>query len=204
MGGTWSGYRWRKKRTVENCHALDTANLKRLGLLVPGTTDRRGTLRWTHGGKQTSVVSYTITVGQTTGGLGLAYQMKSAEGDVAYAIRLVTTPCHLGGVRWWFVCPLVRSGVACGRRVRKLYLGGRYFGCRHCHGLTYTSTQQSDSRVYAALRGGIDFSQFDDMRTMPVSQLGFALKVLTFQEKRLDRLGRRSTRTGRPTRRSGD
>src|SRR5207253_2236084 len=96
---------------------------------------------------------------------------------VGYSVRLVTTPCHLGGVRWWFVCPLSRGGVACGRRPRKLYLVGRYFGCRRCHGLTYTSTQTSDSRVYAAVRGGIDFSRFDDMENMSVQQLGFALKV---------------------------
>ena len=69
-----------------------------------------------------------------------------------------------------------------------MYLSGRYFGCRHCHNLTYTSTQQSDARVYAALRGGIDFSQFDDMRHMSVSQLGLALKVLTAQQKQLDRI----------------
>jgi hypothetical protein len=37
----------------------------------------------------------------------------------------------------------------CGRRVGKLYLppGGRYYGCRQCHDLTYTSCQQSDKRV---------------------------------------------------------
>ena len=130
MGGTWSGYQWRKKRRVENCYALDTANLKRLGLLVPGTADLRGTLRWTRGGEQTSVVSYTVTVEATTGTLGLAYRMMKSDESVSYLIRLVTTPCHLGGVRWWFICPLVRGAVACGWRVRKLYLCGRYFGDR--------------------------------------------------------------------------
>jgi hypothetical protein len=40
---------------------------------------------------------------------------------------------------------LVVGGVPCGRRAGKLYLppGGRYFGCRLCHGLTYTSCQES-------------------------------------------------------------
>lgn len=41
--------------------------------------------------------------------------------------------------------PPAPRGVRCGRRVRKLYLppGGRYFGCRHCYRLTYTSCQES-------------------------------------------------------------
>ena len=82
----------------------------------------------------------------------------------------------------------------CARRVRKLYLVGRYFECRHCHDLVYTSSQQSDARVYAALRGGIDFAALDDMAGMCVGQLGFALKVLTFAEKRLDRVGKRFDR----------
>jgi len=62
-----------------------------------------------------------------------------------YPVGLTTTPLPWGGVRWWFVCPLVVSGQACGRRVGKLYLppGGRYFGCRHCYDLTYTSCQES-------------------------------------------------------------
>jgi hypothetical protein len=35
--------------------------------------------------------------------------------------------------------------VGCGRRVGKLYLppGGKYFGCRHCYNLTYTSSNES-------------------------------------------------------------
>ena len=49
MGGAWSGSRWRKKRTVENCYTLDTANLKRLKLLAPCADDRVGVLRWMRG-----------------------------------------------------------------------------------------------------------------------------------------------------------
>ena len=42
-----------------------------------------------------------------------------------------------------------------GRRVRKLYLppGSRRFGCRNCHDLTYTSSQDSHryGQLFAAL-----------------------------------------------------
>ena len=60
-------------------------------------------------------------------------------------VSLTRTYPHFGGVRWWFTCPLIRDGMACNRRVAKLYLpsGTEYFGCRHCHSLTYTSCQDS-------------------------------------------------------------
>ena len=114
MGGAWSGSRWRKKRTVENCHGLDTADLKRLKLLAPCAGERIGVLRWMRGGEQASAVNYTVTVGETTGTLRLSYQVLAKKEDVAYPVELVSTGCHLGGVRWWFVCPLVRGGAGAG------------------------------------------------------------------------------------------
>ncbi len=49
-----------------------------------------------------------------------------------YKIRLITTHCNYGGVRYWFEC-------LCGNRVGILYLGGDFFRCRHCYDLTYSS-----------------------------------------------------------------
>ncbi|MBP3956749.1 hypothetical protein J8F10_15865 [Gemmata sp. G18] len=189
MGGTFSGCRGSKKRVVESCDALDTANLKRWGMLIPGT-DRAGVLDWRHGGekKPSSTLAYTLAVGTDNGVLRLVYRIGQPAESLDYAIQLVTTRCHLGGLRWWFICPLVRDRVACERRVRKLYRCGKYFGCRHCHNLAYRSTQESDSRVYAALRRGAHLHEFGDIRGMSVSQLGLALKVLTAGQKRFDRL----------------
>jgi hypothetical protein len=67
------------------------------------------------------------------------------EESASYRVGLTTTRPRFGGLRWWFVCPLVKNDVPCGRRVGKLYLppGGRYFGCRTCYDLTYTSCQES-------------------------------------------------------------
>lgn len=199
MGGMGSGERWSKKRVVEGRHAIDTADLKRWKLLSPGVTNRSGTLTWHRGGAGAPVSSvvYRSTVGATDGTLRLLYSTTAPKIDLDYTVRLVTTRCHLGGVRWWFVCPLVHDGVACGRRVRKLYLGGRYFGCRHCHNLTYRSTQESDGRVYAALRAGMHLGGFTDTVGLSVTQLGFALKVLTAGQKRLERIGQRMDKIGR-------
>jgi hypothetical protein len=58
-------------------------------------------------------------------------------------ISLEVTWPHFGGLRWWGRCPIIVNGVACDRRVRKLYLRGRYFGCRQCHKLTYWSCQEN-------------------------------------------------------------
>ena len=196
MGGFGSGQRWSKKAVVEGCYSIDTARMKRWKLLIPGT-NRSGSFEWRRGDeeKPSSSVSYRISVGQSTGTLRLLYALKSANADLDYPIQLVTTGCHLGGVRWWFICPLVKNGVACGRRVRKLYLRGKYFGCRHCHGLTYTSCQESDSRVYAALRNGLDLETFDRPGPMAVKQLALALKALTIEQKRFDRLGKKLDRS---------
>jgi hypothetical protein len=59
-------------------------------------------------------------------------------------IQLTTTPCHLSGVRYWFICPLSVNRVYCGRRTGTLYLasGGKYFGCRYCYKLTYESRNE--------------------------------------------------------------
>jgi hypothetical protein len=76
------------------------------------------------------------------------------EAKLDYSIRLVTTRPHLGGMRWWFICPLMVNGRPCRRRVAKLYGNGKYFGCRTCKGLTYKSAKEAHQgqRVEKALR----------------------------------------------------
>ena len=47
-----------------------------------------------------------------------------------YEVRLSTTPCHYGGIRYWWHCP------KCSKRVGVLYCTGAYV-CRHCIGANY-------------------------------------------------------------------
>lgn len=176
-----SGARWSKKRVVEHCSFIDTADLKRWKMLVPGTANRAGSFQW--GGAS---VSYRLTVGADAGTVRLIYRMPVPNADLDYTVRLVTTRCHLGGARWWFLCPLSKNGVGCGRRVRKLFLSGRYFGCARCHNLTYRSRQESDARVYVLARAGVD--AMPNPARSSVAQLGVALKALTLIEKRMKRL----------------
>ena len=71
-----------------------------------------------------------------------------------YKAKLINTPCNFGGVRYWFICPLITNGRPCGKKVSKLYLAGgsKYFGCRHCHSLTYISCQEHDKRIDALVK----------------------------------------------------
>ncbi|MFH1067896.1 MAG: hypothetical protein V1746_08355 [bacterium] len=81
-----------------------------------------------------------------------------------YKVRLVWTPCRFGGRRWWFICPLVINEKACNRRVGVLYLGnGKYFGCRHCYNLTYTSAKESHKFDRFYQRMGINPQQAKEM-----------------------------------------
>lgn len=71
-----------------------------------------------------------------------------------YCVEIATTPCNFGGVRRWFICPAVKDGIPCGRRVGKLYIppNGKYFACRTCYNLTYRSCQEHDGRVSALMK----------------------------------------------------
>lgn len=63
--------------------------------------------------------------------------IKMGAEDERYPVRIVRTPCNLGGSRPWFICP----ALGCGRRVAILY-GGGIFACRHCYQLAYASARE--------------------------------------------------------------
>jgi hypothetical protein len=97
----------------------------------------------------------------------------------AYQVGLVMTRPHFGGCRWWFLCPLIVNGRPCNRRVAKLYLRGKYFGCRQCHDLTYTSSQQHDKRVDALRRDPeLLRALAENPEGASLTQLGLILKAL--------------------------
>ncbi len=138
-------YYFDAKTTVEQATQLSIFKLKEFDLLTGCCST---TLTWTRSlsGRKSSVgicvdteelyakVNYTITDRNT-----------GEKTDYDYKISLTTTPCNYGGVRYWFICPLSRNGVYCGRRTGTLYLasGGNYFGCRHCYNLSYEIRNES-------------------------------------------------------------
>jgi len=84
-----------------------------------------------------------ISVRMETGRVFLTYRYRANGSEwesLNYPVTLDSTPCTYGNLRYWFHCP----AVGCGRRVALLYLGGRYFACRHCYNLAYASQRESD------------------------------------------------------------
>lgn len=143
MGGSGSGNRWRwaAHSTVSDYRSLDVRRLAREGLLRPGS---RFGWQWTCG----EVVTGSIRIESEIDRVTLDYRTREG-GDweaMRYPVLLSTSPCHLGGLRQWFLCP----ARGCGRRVAKLY-GGKVFACRQCHQLAYPS-QREDASDRAARR----------------------------------------------------
>jgi len=161
MGGSGSGNRFNhgfngRKDTVEDCRTIDAGRWTREGVIKAGAC-QTGFRQWTCGG-DTFTIHYTAQASDLAEPrLSLWYSWRGEW--VAYTAGLTATRPHFGGLRWWFRCPLVRGGRPCGRRVGKLHMppGSRNFGCRQCHGLTYTSCQESHKHDTALrmLAGGL-------------------------------------------------
>jgi hypothetical protein len=179
MGGPGSGshYHWwrpSKKTAVEDCLDLDANRWVRDGGLRDGIF-RSGTWRWTYPSGDGFTVNYevnTLDPGGPFVRLWYSWVWRSTQQQESadYRVRLATTRPRFGGLRWWFICPLIVNGRPCGRRVGKLYLPphGRYFGCRHCYDLTYTSCQESHKfdSAFRHLAAGLGWGFEDVKRTM--------------------------------------
>lgn len=134
------------KTTVENSTKLSIFKLKEFGLLGGCCST---TLTWTRllSGHENSIGIVVDVLDEPYVKLNYTNtdHYSGEKTDYNYKVRLATTTCHFGGVRYWFICPLSRNGVPCGRRVGTLFLssGGKYFGCRHCYDLSYESRNES-------------------------------------------------------------
>jgi hypothetical protein len=147
------GWHWDKKDTVEECNSVSIAFLRKHDYLCGW---RSGTILWKNRrGEQTASIGVTVSTMDGDNHARFQYththQSTGEKTECDYRVQLVTTPCNLGGVRWWFICPWSKNGVYCGRRVAKLYLppGGKYYGCRHCYSLSYESRNDSRHGYFA-------------------------------------------------------
>lgn len=144
MGGYGSGWHRGKKSTVEESLVLTMKHLK--ASLEKGA-GRWGSLSWSRNGEPFASISYTTE--DLEGDLAVRLKYSRGEGETKksedYLVQVVSTSPNYGGRRWWFICPLVVDGAPCRRRAAKLYLpnGGRFFGCRTCYHLSYTSAQEA-------------------------------------------------------------
>ena len=135
MGGSGSGnwYRWDSKSTTESQHRIDIRWLKNQEYL---RSENIGFLSWSRGKKQTGSIGYRMESDRMV----LSYRHRPRGGEwenVEQVVLFDLTPCNFGGHRTWLLCP------RCWQRVAVLYGAGKYFWCRHCYNLTYSSQQES-------------------------------------------------------------
>ena len=120
-----------------------------------------GLITWTSGWSETkSSVSISVYLSEHDAYLRIWYTQANSsteeKTDFDYHIPLVSTPCNLGGKRYWFICPWYRNGFYCGRRVATLYLGGERFACRHCYDLSYASRNENRRGSFFHLGQALD------------------------------------------------
>jgi hypothetical protein len=161
MGGYGSG-RPKTKRMAEDCHSLDVNRLHKDGCLQNGW---RGNSTWYRYGQEVA----NICCRTDNDHFILDYKVRQYVGDwepVTQAVLLTHASCNYGGQRPYFQCSGVVNGQNCGRRVAKLFCGGKYFLCRHCYRIAYTC--QSEGKRTRMLRSA------DKLRTVLGGEAGTA------------------------------
>jgi hypothetical protein len=131
---------------VESNRRLDINRLRQAGCLQPGYW---GSWEWKQDGERVASIQFWRKGDR----LVLSYRVRQHDGewqDVEQPTPIFWMPCRFGGARPYFVCPGIVNGIACGRRVTKLYGAATYFLCRHCYRLAYAS--QREDRYDRALR----------------------------------------------------
>jgi len=135
-----SYWRYSKKQEADDLKKVEISFFNKHGYLT--TSFLTGIITWSRNGEKTGNISIesSVTIEPYIRFIYTQTDRDTGEKtDLDYKIPLITTPCHFGGIRYWFQCPWYANGVYCGRRVGVLYLGGKYFACRHCYNLTYNS-----------------------------------------------------------------
>jgi hypothetical protein len=134
------------KAVAETTNSLSVFFLKKHGYLSQRSSQRYGGITWTRGDWKNNIhfwVNIEHGESETMGGsyVELEYtitiRMSGEKTDMKYKVPLVTTPCNYEGRRFWFICPLSRNGIYCGKRVGVIYSVDKWFGCRYCAGIAY-------------------------------------------------------------------
>lgn len=189
--GRWS---YSNKTEADGLLKVDVYWLKKNGYLHPYGW-KSGGIQWTSGwtGQKSSIsIEVNSVMGSPDKYVRLCYQSGSGEEkkSIDYKVPLTTTPCNYGGIRYWFVCPLSVNGRYCGRRVGTLYKTGDYFGCRHCHDLTYDSKKENRRyKMYPLFVTLLDHKKVDELEAK-IKRSYYAGKP-TRKQRRLSKLRNR-------------
>lgn len=150
-------YYWSKKEEADNLKKIEIWWLKKYDYLCGY---KGGAIKWTHPSGTESSVGILVSTFSEDKYLKINYTQTDRDSDEKkdfdYKIPLVTSSCHFGGDRYWFVCPWYKNGQYCGRRVGVLYKSGDYFACRHCYDLTYESRNEYKKYKHYPLFASLD------------------------------------------------
>lgn len=135
------------KNEAEWGNSLSIFWLKKHGYLDKDYSLKSGGITWTYGlSENKSSIGFSVirdnwgTTEERTY-MELQYTHTNRGTDekesMNFKVQFTITPCNYGGIRYWFICPLVKNGQYCGRRVGVLYSVGKYFGCRYCGEIAY-------------------------------------------------------------------
>jgi len=141
--------------TVEDCKAISIFSLNKSQYL--NDTVYFGAVSWSRFGRETFRVDLIIEKEYINFYHTYPCPFTGLDLKIKYHVKLLSTPCYLGGRRYWFACPAPKNSNACHRRAGVLYLepGGKCFRCRKCCDLTYSSCQDSHrfDAIYQAMCG---------------------------------------------------
>lgn len=139
MGGYESGFQGVARRDTDGLPRLDVRWLARRGVIAPGASTY-DVVTWSRGAHKLAEIG--VRYDDRAARVELSYEVGGQAGEPARSVRepvrVVRTPCRLGGARPWFACP------GCGGRCAVLWLVGGVFRCRRCHDLAYASTREGD------------------------------------------------------------
>jgi len=139
MGGYGSG-RQRERPLAEELPALRVRDLRHAIRAVTSGGSGHQTIMWTQSGR-TIFRLHCMIVAYAPGALRLLLAPSEREAFASESLALSATPQHLGGQRWWFLCP------ACARRAGMLFLHVQHWRCRRCIQISYQSSCHSDKRL---------------------------------------------------------
>lgn len=136
---------------AEFTNSLSIFWLKKNGYLKKDFSYSSGGIRWTRALGGESSISFSVSrdhkeTPQERAYIQLRYSHTNSwtneESKMCYEVELVSTSCNYGGVRYWFICPLTKNGVPCGKRVGVLYSVSKWFGCRACGDIIYSAQKE--------------------------------------------------------------
>ena len=143
-----------KKKVAESLPRISIFQLNQDGFLEPGTHE--AVIGWLQSADEVPMATHMETTG--SGYLNLRYfTLKGVDYDAW--VRIVSTPCRYGGLRYWFQCPDGErrlGGDKPEHRAAVLYFNGEQFVCRACCDVTYASRRERFSGVQVS-----DLDTFD-------------------------------------------